>query len=133
MIDERTNDKRLQLIEPTAIGRNASLALKLCPPYFSVKLRYIYYIRRSDKDAADGLVTLSASQLTTLHDKPQPGIQRGKGKEATEKRVVPRSGSTRQRNSMQLETIGETASGPECLAVMLAAYAPGVTTKVLTK
>ena len=26
--------------------------------------------RRSDRDAGDGLVTLSASQLTVLHDKP---------------------------------------------------------------
>ena len=34
-----------------------------------------------DRDAGDGLVTLSASRSTALHYKPKPGIQRRKEKE----------------------------------------------------
>ena len=37
--------------------------------------------RRSNRDVGDGMVTFSAIQLTALHDKPYPGIQRGKEKE----------------------------------------------------
>ena len=39
-----------------------------------------------------------------------------KEKRATEKDVAPRSGSRRQRKRIQLDTIGEVGSGPECFA-----------------
>ena len=60
--------------------------------------------RRFDRDAGDGLVTLSASQSTGLHDKPEPGIHRGKGN--VDDRET-RGATIWKQSSKKLETVGD--------------------------
>ena len=87
-----------------------------------------------DRDAGDGLVTLSTSQPTALHDKPYHGAQGVKEKRATEKYVTPRSGSRRQRNGIhicrQLERLTRDQNAWRNHVGRLA-YAPGGATKAL--